>query len=137
MKEEEIVNKVEEYVKKELINESTGHDWWHIKRVYNLAIKINEKEKEKSDKFIIQMIALLHDMFDKKFSTGDIRKNLTKLLTKLNVIEFIDEIKLENILFSIKHLSFNGGFFHVKISREGESVQDADRIDATGAIRNS
>ena len=135
MKEEEIVNKVEKYVKKETMNESSGHDWWHIKRVYNLAIKINEKEK--ADKFIIQMIALLHDMFDKKFSTGDIRENLLNLLEKLNLIEFIDDKKIENIVFSIEHLSFNGGFSSVKISREGEIVQDADRIDATGAIRNS
>lgn len=139
--EEEIVNKVKKYVKEKMTNESTGHDWWHIKRVYDLAIRINENErkneKEKTDRFVIEMIALLHDIFDKKFYDGDIRENLIKLLKKLNVIEKIDKEKLENIIFSIENISFNGGFSRVKISKEGEIVQDADRIDALGAIRNS
>ena len=132
MKENEIVKKVEKYIKEQSYNESSGHDWWHIKRVYNLALKINEKEN--ADKFTIEMIALLHDIFDKKFSNGDIRENLIKLLDKMGILKEIDDEKLENILFSIENLSFNGGFSKVEISKEGQIVQDSDRIDAIGAI---
>lgn len=132
MEENEIVKKVEKYIKEQSYNESSGHDWWHIKRVYNLALKINEKEN--ADKFIIEMIALLHDIFDKKFSNGDIRENLIKLLDKMEILKEIDDEKLENILFSIENLSFNGGFSKVEISKEGQIVQDSDRIDAIGAI---
>ena len=132
MEENEIVKKVEKYIKEQSYNESSGHDWWHIKRVYNLALKINEKEN--ADKFTIEMIALLHDIFDKKFSNGDIRENLIKLLDKMGILKEIDDEKLENILFSIENLSFNGGFSKVEISKEGQIVQDSDRIDAIGAI---
>ena len=132
MEENEIVEKVEKYIKEQSYNESSGHDWWHIKRVYNLALKINEKEN--ADKFTIEMIALLHDIFDKKFSNGDIRENLIKLLDKMGILKEIDDEKLENILFSIENLSFNGGFSKVEISKEGQIVQDSDRIDAIGAI---
>lgn len=132
MKEEEIIIKVENYIKNEMYNESSGHDWWHIKRVYNLALKINESEK--ADKFIIKMIALLHDIYDSKFSDGNIRDNLIELMRKLNILEEIDKEKLENILFSIENLSFKGGFNTVQLSKEGQIVQDADRIDAIGAI---
>lgn len=132
MEENEIVKKVEKYIKEQSYNESSGHDWWHIKRVYNLALKINEKEN--ADKFTIEMIALLHDIFDKKFSNGDIRENLIKLLDKMEILKEIEDEKLENILFSIENLSFNGGFSKVEISKEGQIVQDSDRIDAIGAI---
>lgn len=132
MEENEIVEKVENYIIEQSYNESNGHDWWHIKRVYNLALKINEKEN--ADKFTIEMIALLHDIFDKKFSNGDIRENLIKLLDKMEILNEINNEKLENILFSIENLSFNGGFSKVEISKEGQIVQDSDRIDAIGAI---
>lgn len=132
MKEEEIVSKVEKYIKEISLNESTGHDWWHIKRVYSLAMKINEIEKE--DVFLIQMISLLHDVFDSKFCEGDIRENLISLMENLEIINSINEEKLENILFSIENLSFKGGFNTVAISKAGQIVQDADRIDAIGAI---
>lgn len=132
MKEEEIIIKVENYIKNEMYNESSGHDWWHIKRVYNLALKINESEK--ADKFTIKMIALLHDIYDSKFCDGNIKDNLIELMRKLNILEEIDKEKLENILFSIENLSFRGGFNTVQLSKEGQIVQDADRIDAIGAI---
>lgn len=132
MKEEEIVLRVEGYIKEVMYNESSGHDWWHIKRVHDLALKINEKEN--ANKFTIKMIALLHDIYDDKFSNGNIRDKLIELMKKLNVFEEIDENKLENILFSIENLGFKGGFNNVKLSKEGQIVQDADRIDAIGAI---
>ena len=94
-----IIEKVEKYVKETSYGESTGHDWWHIKRVYNLSLKINEVEKKNA--FVIQMIALLHDIFDDKFSSGDTRKNLINLMNKLEIYNLINNTDRENILYSI------------------------------------
>jgi len=132
MNEDEIIEKVEKYIKKEMTGESTGHDWWHIKRVHDLAMKINQSEN--ADEFIIRMITLLHDIYDSKFFEGNIRTKLTELLTNLQVINYINSEKLENIIFSIENLSFKGGFNNIELSKEGKIAQDADRIDAIGAI---
>ncbi len=129
---EDIVKKVEKYVKEISYGESTGHDWWHIKRVNDLAIKINESENQ--NEFIIRMIALMHDLFDSKFSDGNIRDNLVILMKKLEIYNLINEEDKENIIYSIENLSFKGGFNKIEISKEGQIVQDADRIDAIGAI---
>lgn len=132
MKEEEIILNVEHYIKEKMYNESSGHDWWHIKRVYDLALKINEKEN--ADNFTIKMIALLHDIYDDKFSDGNMREKLIELMKKINIFEEINKDRIENILFSTENLGFKGGFNNIKISKEGQIVQDADRIDAIGAI---
>ena len=132
MEKKEIIAITENYVKTNFIKESTGHDWWHIKRVHDLAIKINEKEKKNS--FIIEMIALLHDVFDEKFSKGNVVENLVELMKKLNIYNQIDKDDLENILNSINNLGFKVGFNKAEISDEGKIVLDADRIDSIGAI---
>ena len=69
----EIVNKTKEYVKKKLEGEGSGHDWWHILRVYNNALGIAEKEGH-CDIFTIELAALLHDMADWKFNDGNLDK---------------------------------------------------------------
>lgn len=127
-----ILEKVEKYVKEACYDESTGHDWWHIKRVQNLALKINKEEKQ--NEFIIQMIALLHDIYDDKFSDENTRESLIKLMKDLEIYNSIDKNDLENILYSIENLGYKGGFNKTIISKEGQIVQDADRIDAIGAI---
>lgn len=132
MKKEEIVEKIAKDIKEKSAQEGSGHDWWHIKRVYDLALTINEKENK--DEFVIKMIALMHDLFDDKFAEGDTAENLKNYMTEQEVIEFIEPEDLENILHSIKYLGFKGGFNKEKISEEGQIVQDADRIDAIGAI---
>ena len=132
MEKRDIIKITSEYIKKSSYNESSGHDWWHIYRVHNLALKINEKEQKNS--YVISMIALLHDIFDEKFSTGNIQDNIIKLLKELGVYDFISNEELENILYSIENLGFKGGFNTTKLSAEGQIVQDADRIDAIGAI---
>ncbi len=63
MNKEEIISVVKEYVKNECFNDSTGHDWWHIQRVYNNAMLINKKEN--ADEFIITIIVLMHDLCDR------------------------------------------------------------------------
>ena len=74
MEKNEILNLVKEHVKNICKNEPTGHDWWHIERVYNSAMLINKTEK--ADEFIITMIVYLHDLFDHKFYTGNIEEAL-------------------------------------------------------------
>ncbi|MBO5348444.1 MAG: HD domain-containing protein [Clostridia bacterium] len=132
MNKEYILKVTEEYIKNNFNQESTGHDWWHMKRVHDLALKINEIEKQ--DEFIVRMIALLHDIFDEKFSDGDIKENIKNLMKKLNIYNEISDEEMNNILHSIENLGFKGGFNKVEISNEGRIVQDADRIDAIGAI---
>ena len=132
MNKNEILKITEDYIKENFIKESTGHDWWHIKRVHDLAIKINETEHQ--NEFVIKMIALLHDVFDEKFSKGNVVENLIELMKKLNIYNEIDKDDLENILNSINNLGYKGGFNTAEISEEGKIVQDADRIDSIGAI---
>mgnify|MGYP003291964973 FL=1 len=132
MNKESILKITEDYVKSNFNQESTGHDWWHIKRVHDLSLQINEIEKK--DEFIVRMIALLHDVFDEKFSDGDVKQNLENLMKKLNIYNEIDENGIKNIIHSIENLGFKGGFNNIEISDEGKIVQDADRIDAIGAI---
>lgn len=132
MNKESILKITEDYVKSNFNQESTGHDWWHIKRVHDLSLQINEIEKK--DEFIVRMIALLHDVFDEKFSNGDVKQNLENLMKKLNIYNEIDENDIKNIIHSIENLGFKGGFNNIEISDEGKIVQDADRIDAIGAI---
>ena len=132
MNKESILKITENYVKTNFNQESTGHDWWHIKRVHDLSLQINEIEKK--DEFIVRMMALLHDVFDEKFSDGDVKQNLENLMKKLNIYNEIDEKDIKNIIHSIENLGFKGGFNNIEISDEGKIVQDADRIDAIGAI---
>jgi len=132
MNKESILKITENYVKTNFNQESTGHDWWHIKRVHDLSLQINEIEKK--DEFIVRMIALLHDVFDEKFSDGDVKQNLENLMKKLNIYNEIDEKDIKNIIHSIENLGFKGGFNNIEISDEGKIVKDADRIDAIGAI---
>jgi uncharacterized protein len=129
MEKDVIVEKTKGYVKQELSEESTGHDWFHSIRVYKNALLISENEV--ADSFTIQMAALLHDIADHKFHSGDYtvgskiaRDYLRKMLLHRNDINHICNI--------IETISFSKGKTPQTI--EGKIVQDADRLDALGAI---
>ena len=132
MEKFEVAKIVEQKIKELMTGESSGHDWWHVKRVHDLAVGIGKKTD--ADEFVVKMIALLHDIYDGKFSDGNPEEQLKKLLKELEVFEHIEKDDLENILFSVVNLGFKGGFSKVKLSLEGQIVQDADRIDALGAV---
>ena len=109
-----------------------GHDWWHILRVWNNAIAIAKGEKVNG--FVVELGALLHDIADSKFHHGDeeIGPQLTReFLQSLGLTEELT-LQVENI---VRYISFKGGNerqgFH---SPELAVVQDADRLDAMGAI---
>lgn len=133
MNKEDIIEKTKNYVKNICSNDSTGHDWWHIKRVYNTAMLINKEEE--ADEFVITMIVLLHDLYDHKFYQGDIKEALNGTLKKLDIIEYISEEDISNIVESCVNLGFSSNMAEKKeLSREGKITQDADRLDASGAV---
>ena len=134
MKQDEILKIVEEYVKQKCINDSSGHDWWHIKRVEKNAMLINKDEK--ANEFVIKMIVYMHDLYDHKFYSGDSSIELKKTLRKLKIYESILEDDINNIIYSCVNLGFSSNFDNKKeLSKEGQIAQDADRLDAMGAIR--
>ena len=133
MDKEFIIKQTAEFVRKHLGKEATGHDWWHTYRVWKLALRIAKEEKN-VDLFVVQLAALLHDIADWKFYAGDILvgpKLAKKWLRKLRVEEDI----VSHVCEIVKEISFKGAKVKSKIrTREGMIVQDADRLDAIGAI---
>ncbi|WP_445954968.1 HD domain-containing protein [Yeosuana sp.] len=120
------------FVKEQLADAEGGHDWFHIERVYNNAKLISKTENV--DVFVVALGALLHDIADSKFHNGDETvgpKIAREFLFKLNV----DSLVIEHVIQIIENISFKGGNeaqnFH---SPELDVVQDADRLDAMGAI---
>ena len=115
-----------------LVDAEGGHDWWHIYRVWKTAKHIAASEQV--DVFVVELGALLHDIADSKFHNGDESigpKKAGELLQSLQVDEPVI-IHVQNI---ISHISFKGGNHQQAFrSKELDVVQDADRLDAIGAI---
>ena len=129
---EEIISNTIAFVKEELQNAEGGHDWFHIERVYKNAMLISETEKV--DKTVVVLGALLHDIADSKFHGGDESVGPKKARQFLNS-QNISEETIEHIIKIIENVSFKGGNKHQKFhSKELGVVQDADRLDALGAI---
>ena len=120
------------FVKKQLENAEGGHDWFHIERVYKNALLIAKEEK--CDLEVVQLAALLHDIADSKFHDGDEAigpKTAKNFLEQENV----SKETIAHVLAIIENISFKGGNFEQKFqSIELDIVQDADRLDAIGAI---
>jgi uncharacterized protein len=128
----DIIKKTVNFVKENLSNAEGGHDWWHIFRVWKLSKHIAQTEN--ANMFIVELGALLHDIADYKFHDGDEEigpRKARDFLSSLNVEEEVI-IHIENI---ISNISFKGGEHTQKFrSPELDVVQDADRLDAMGAI---
>ncbi|WP_312822237.1 HD domain-containing protein [Epilithonimonas sp.] len=128
----ELINKTIELVKQKLEGTESGHDWFHIERVWKLSLKIQEKEG--GDKLIIELSALLHDIADPKFHKGDetlASKIVNNFLTEQNV----DSETIQKVIFIIENMSFkNRNDAPENLPLELKIVQDADRLDAIGAI---
>lgn len=143
MNKKEIIEKTELFVKETLGRDSTGHDWWHIHRVRNLAKRIALHEG--ADIFIVELAALLHDIGDYKFFQGDEEAGAAKVREWVSSLEispsFIDKIVEITSRISFMHTLINksegGGKKNsavLTLSRELMAVTDADRLDAMGAI---
>ena len=126
------IKKTISFVKKQLHDAEGGHDWYHIERVYNNALLIAKTENV--DDFVVQLGALLHDIADSKFHNGDETigpKVAREFLFNLN----IDSTTIEHVVLIIENISFKGGNEKQKFkSPELDVIQDADRLDAIGAI---
>lgn len=128
----ELINKTVDFVRSSLLNAEGGHDWWHVYRVWKLSKYIGGSENV--DMLIVQLGALLHDIADSKFNKGDEEigpKKAMEFLKSLNV----DKKIIDQVDKIIRNISFKGGN-HVQSfkSKELDVVQDADRLDAIGAI---
>jgi len=131
MTRDEVIQKTADYIKQEFLNDSSGHDWWHIYRVWKNAIAICEIEK--ADAYLVQLAALLHDLDDWKFNaSGD--ETPLRARAWLDSCS-VDPITADNVCKIITHISYKGAGVENKMdSLEGFIVQDADRLDAIGAI---
>lgn len=128
----ELINKTIELVKEKLEGTESGHDWFHIERVWKLSLKIQEKEG--GDKLIIELAALLHDIADPKFHNGD-ETIASKIVNEFLTEQKVDSETIEKVLFIIENMSFkNRNDAPENLPLELKIVQDADRLDAIGAI---
>lgn len=127
-----IIEKTRQYVESLFAHDSSGHDWWHVYRVWKVAIRLAETEG--ANREVVELAALLHDIADWKFHGGDenkgpqeARKWLTPLGTSEETIAAVCEI--------IATISFKGAGVPTPMKTlEGQVVQDADRLDAIGAV---
>lgn len=126
------IEKTIAFVKKQLSDAEGGHDWFHIERVYKNALLISKNEDV--NLFVVQLGALLHDIADSKFHNGDETvgpKVAREFLMKFNV----DSAVIDHVVKIIENISFAGGNELQRFnSLELDVIQDADRLDAIGAI---
>jgi uncharacterized protein len=132
MNNNNLINNTIQFVKQQLQNAEGGHDWFHIERVYKNALLIAEGEE--CDLTIVKLGALLHDIADSKFHDGDETvgpRTARQFLEEQNTPEDV----IAHVINIIDNISFKGGNFEKKFnSIELQIVQDADRLDALGAI---
>lgn len=127
---EHLIVQAKHYVKSELSQDYSGHDWSHIERVSRLARTIAVLEN--ADLFICELAALLHDVADGKLNHSE-QEGLDKVRNWLTVHK-VNALDIEHIMDIISTMSFKGGRKAEMKTLEGKIVQDADRLDAIGAI---
>lgn len=131
-KQKIIINNTVDFVKTILKDGEGGHDWWHVYRVWKLAVHIAEEEDV--NEFIVQLSALLHDVADSKFHGGneDIGPNIASDFLRDQGVELSI---INSVVSIIRNISFKNSIEEeIALSKEAEVVQDADRLDAIGAI---
>ena len=133
MTNQEIIERTQSFLQSEFAGEATGHDWFHIERVWKLAKQIAEKERG-ANLFVVEMGALLHDIADHKFYGGDDTIGPQKASEYLTQFALNKEL-VDSIVQIVAEVSFKGKGVPTPMSTlEGAIVQDADRLDAMGAI---
>ncbi|WP_440879513.1 HD domain-containing protein [Tenacibaculum sp. C7A-26P2] len=132
MDENIIIENTKLFVKKTLIGAESGHDFFHAERVYKNSLTIAKKENV--NEFIVGLGALLHDIADSKFYEGDetIGPKKARLFME---DQHVDKPVIDHVVKIIENISFKGGNFVQNFkSSELDVIQDADRLDAIGAI---
>ncbi len=132
MTSDQIIQKTVEFVKHTLHDAEGGHDWWHVYRVWKTAIHIASIEK--ADMLVVELGALLHDIADSKFHQGNEEIGPAKARTFLQALG-VEEMIINHVVNIIANISFKGGKVQQQFkSPELDVIQDADRLDALGAI---
>jgi uncharacterized protein len=132
MKHQKLIEATIAFVKQQLHNAEGGHDWFHIERVYKNSLLIANEEG--CDLVVVELGALLHDIADSKFHDGDENAG-PDIARKFLLANDVDKATIDHVIKIIQHISFKGGNFEKKFdSPELQIVQDADRLDALGAI---
>ena len=127
-----IIDQTEAYVKEVLKDAESGHDWWHIYRVWQTSKTLAIQEN--ADLFVVELAALLHDIADSKFNNGDEDIGPEKAGFFLRSIN-VEEVVVDEVQKIIRNMSFRASLGNIDYqSLELKVVQDADRLDAIGAI---
>jgi uncharacterized protein len=127
-----ILDRTADYARQQLSGDRSGHDWFHIERVRNVALKIARDEQ--ADPFVVELAALLHDVADWKFAGGDLEAGPRAARDWLAPLG-VPQPTIDHVCRIIAELSFKGAGVPTPMSSlEGQIVQDADRLDAIGAI---
>jgi uncharacterized protein len=132
IRRDEILERTEAFIREQLSGDSSGHDWWHIARVRAAAINIGREEH--ADLYIVELAALLHDVADWKFHGGDEEAGPKAARAWLKSIG-ADSESIDHVCEIIATISFKGANVATPMrTLEGRVVQDADRLDAIGAV---
>lgn len=126
----DLLAQAEAFARETLAHDSSGHDWSHVERVRRVAQTIAREER--ADSFICELAALLHDVADYKIA-GDEETGLARVRGWLEA-RHADPQTLERVMDIISTMSFAGGARPLMTTLEGQVVQDADRLDAIGAV---
>jgi uncharacterized protein len=133
MSDQELVSKTAEFIKTKFKNEGTGHDWWHLYRVWQLSKHIAAQEKG-ANLLVVELAALLHDIADHKFHGGDTEVGAIAAREWLQKIK-TDEVTSSHVENIVRHISFKAADIKNQLDTlEGWVVHDADKLDAIGAI---
>ncbi|MDL2341914.1 MAG: HD domain-containing protein [Patescibacteria group bacterium] len=133
MTQQEIIEKTAEYIKVKFSEENTGHDWWHMFRVWQLSKTIAASEPD-ADLFTVELGALVHDIEDWKFHDGNEEVGPQAARKWLQSLE-VEESVIDNVCDIIRTVSFKGaGVASNMATIEGKIIHDADKLDAIGAI---
>jgi uncharacterized protein len=129
---QEIIDRTADFVRSQMAGDSSGHDWWHVWRVWQKSLFISRHEN--ADRFVTELAALLHDIADWKFHDGDesVGPRVARAwLTEQNV----DDTVINHVCEIVATVSFKGAGVETPMQTlEGMIVQDADRLEAIGAI---
>jgi uncharacterized protein len=133
MSNDQVIQKTRDFLKEKFSTESSGHDYWHMERVWKLAKHIAVSERD-VDTFVLELAALLHDIADWKFTDGDEEAGPRAAREWLKGND-VDEIIITHVEDIIRNVSFKGANVETKLTTiEGQIVHDADKLDAIGAI---
>lgn len=129
---DQLIEETISFVKSELKTAEGGHDWWHVYRVWKTAKNIAQSENV--DTLVVELGALLHDVADSKFHNGDETIGPKKVIAFFEEFD-VDENTSDHVIKIVENISFKGGNHRQSFkSLELDVVQDADRLDAIGAI---